>query len=193
MRIEELINYFRYDYPQPDGDVPFSVHTEVADCPWNTDHRLVRIGLKGREIAARQAARRATWCSCSTCPGSMQPANKLPLVKRGDEVARRPAGRERPRGDRRLRRRLGPGARLRPTGDHKRRRSSRRSTSCKPAARPTAAGGIQLAYDVAVENFIKGGTNRVILATDGDFNVGITDRGELVRADRGARPRAACS
>src|SRR5690606_25763737 len=54
VRIEELINYFRYDYPQPEGDVPFSVTTEVAGCPWNAEHRLVRIGLKGREIARDQ-------------------------------------------------------------------------------------------------------------------------------------------
>ena len=67
VRIEELINYFRFDYPQPAGDAPFSVTTELAECPWNPKHRLVLIGLQGRELADERACRRATSCSSSTC------------------------------------------------------------------------------------------------------------------------------
>ena len=62
MRIEELINYFRFDYPQPNGDEPFSVTTELADCPWNPKHRLALIGLQGREMSAADSWRRAIWC-----------------------------------------------------------------------------------------------------------------------------------
>src|SRR5581483_1486070 len=80
VRLEEMINYFTYDYPQPKEDVPFSVTTEVAECPWAAEHRLVRIGLKGREIAAdaRPASNLVFLIDVS---GSMSPPNKLPLVK----------------------------------------------------------------------------------------------------------------
>ncbi|MEO1995728.1 MAG: von Willebrand factor type A domain-containing protein, partial [Planctomycetaceae bacterium] len=80
VRIEELINYFDYRYPQPEQDVPFSVNVELSDCPWNTDHKLARIGLKGREIAAEQRPV-SNLVFLLDVSGSMHDANKLPLVK----------------------------------------------------------------------------------------------------------------
>src|SRR5262249_38673740 len=78
VRIEEMINYFRYEYPQPEGDKPFSVTTEVASCPWAADHRLVRIGLKGRELEKRPPSNLVFLIDVS---GSMEQPNKLPLVQ----------------------------------------------------------------------------------------------------------------
>lgn len=178
VRIEELLNYFRYDYPQPAENVPFAVVTEVARCPWNAEHRLLRIGIKGRDIAAesRPASNLVFLLDVS---GSMNTPNKLPLVKEAlrllvnqlhenDRVA--------------VVVYAGSSGLVLPstTGD-------KRDTILAAIDRLEAGGstnggqGIQLAYDIAAGNFIKGGTNRVILATDGDFNVGITDRGSLVK------------
>lgn len=180
VRVEELLNYFPYDYAPPaaDLDKPFAVHLEAAACPWMPEHRLVRIGVKGKEIAQdkRPASNLVFLIDVS---GSMQPPERLPLIKRAmsmmvehltenDHVAIVTyAGNS--------------GLALPATsGDHK-------DTILAALDRLEAGGstngaaGITLAYQVAKEGFIKGGTNRVILATDGDFNVGVTDQGDLVR------------
>jgi Ca-activated chloride channel family protein len=177
VRIEEMINYFRYNYPQPDGDVPFSVTTEVATCPWNTDHRLVRVGLKGKEIA-REKRPVSNLVFLLDVSGSMEPANKLPLVR---EVMKQFV-RELAENDRVAIVVYAGAAGMvldSTTGDQKQliidaldRLHAGGSTN--------GAGGLQQAYEVAMQHFIQGGTNRVILATDGDFNVGITDRGDLI-------------
>ncbi len=182
MRIEELVNYFDYDYPQPTGDVPFAVtHRSGRRARGTPSIGWCAIGLKGREIAPRQAAGEQPRVPGRRVRLDGAEPNKLPLVREAMKLLVRRAGRERPRGDRRLRRRRGPGAAdstaRRPAG----RRSSTRSTSLQAGGSTNGGAGIQLAYEVAAENFIKGGTNRVILCTDGDFNVGVTDRGELVR------------
>ncbi len=178
VRIEELLNYFTYNYPQPTGDVPFSVTTEVARCPWNAKHQLVRIGLKGREIAAedRPASNLVFLLDVS---GSMADQNKLPLVKQGMRMlVRQLTERDRVA----IVTYAGASGLALPstTGDQKDaiidtlgRLQSGGSTN--------GGSGLQLAYDVASEHMIRGGINRVILCTDGDFNVGITDRDELVR------------
>jgi Ca-activated chloride channel homolog len=178
VRIEEMINYFRYDYPQPDGDVPFSVTTEVAGCPWNADHRLVRVGLKGREIAPKKRPA-SNLVFLLDVSGSMTDANKLPLVREAmkllveqltenDRVA--------------IVVYAGNSGLVLPSTTGDKQQLIREAIDRLDAGGSTNGGeGIQLAYDMAAGNFIKGGTNRVILATDGDFNVGITDRDALIK------------
>ena len=178
VRIEELINYFPYNDPPPTGDDPFSVHIEVAGCPWNPDHRLARIGLFGRPIDhdKRPSSNLVFLIDVS---GSMNEPNKLPLVQASL---------------RKLVEQLGENDRVAMVVYAGASGLVLPSTSClhKPeilsaidqlqAGGSTNGGaGIQLAYDQAVQNFIPKGTNRVILATDGDFNVGLTDQDELVR------------
>ncbi len=181
VRVEEMINYFRYSYPDPDGIEPFSVSAEVAGCPWRPEHRLVRIGLKARDIdwSDRPPSNLVFLLDVS---GSMNSPNKLPLVKkairmlvetldRWDRVAIVAyAG--------------AAGLVLDSTGGDDE-LTVLDALDRLDAGGSTAGGaGIQLAYEVAERNFIDGGLNRVILATDGDFNVGISDQGSLVRMIR---------
>ena len=178
VRIEELINYFTYDYLPPEGNVPFSVHVELADCPWNAKHRLARIGLKGREIHVEQRPP-SNLVFLLDVSGSMADANKLPLVKSAMKM---------------LVDRLGENDRVAiavyagasglvlpsTSADNKLRILS--ALDHLEAGGSTNGGeGIQLAYRIAVENFLQGGVNRVILCTDGDFNVGTTNQSELIR------------
>ena len=178
VRLEEMINYFTYDYPQPTDGKPFSINVDVASCPWEASHRLVRVGLKGREIAVdkRGASNLVFLLDVS---GSMTPAERLPLIKQSmrllvekltenDRVAIVVyAG--------------ASGLALPSTpGDHKDQILGALE-NLRPGGSTNGAEGIQLAYKVAADNFIKGGVNRVILATDGDFNVGVTNQGDLTR------------
>ena len=175
VRIEELVNYFRYDYPQPDGADPFSCALEVAACPWQADHRLVRIGLKGKEVQ-RDARPAANLVFLVDVSGSMAPENKLPLVRSSlkllvdqlnaeDSVAIAVyAG--------------ASGCVLEPTSDKTKMRDA--ITRLEAGGSTNGAAGIQLAYDLAQRSVKKNGINRVILCTDGDFNVGITSQSELV-------------
>lgn len=178
VRVEEMINYFTYDYPKPTGDNPFSITGEYTDCPWNKDHKLVQIGIKGREIELIQSAPN-NLVFLIDVSGSMNSPDKLDLLKKGlyllvdqlraeDKVAIVVyAG--------------ASGLALPPTsGDQKDQIKS--VIEQLNAGGSTAGGeGIELAYKVATENFLEKGNNRVILATDGDFNVGISSEGELVR------------
>jgi Ca-activated chloride channel homolog len=178
VRIEELVNYFRFDYREPSAGQPFSVATELAACPWNPSHHLALIGLQGRALPAAETPRR-NLVFLLDVSGSMQPQDKLPLVQASmrmltdtlrsqDHVAIVVyAG--------------GSGLVLPPTpGD-------RKAEIHSAIARLTASGstngaaGIQLAYATAREHFDRGAINRVILATDGDFNVGVTSHEELLR------------
>ncbi|MCG3178937.1 MAG: hypothetical protein BIFFINMI_01267 [Phycisphaerae bacterium] len=178
VRIEELINYFHYDYPPPDDGEPFAASIEIAGCPWDLKHRLARIGIKGRVIPAdkRPATSLVFLLDVS---GSMDQYNKLPLVIKSmkklvgglgenDRVA--------------IVVYAGAAGQVLPstTCDHQ--ELIVKALDGLHAGGSTAGGaGIQLAYKTAVDNFIKGGVNRVILCTDGDFNVGVTDRSELLR------------
>ncbi len=178
VRLEEMINYFTYDYPQPTDGKPFSINVDVASCPWEASHRLVRVGLKGREIAVdkRGASNLVFLLDVS---GSMTPAERLPLIKQSmrllvekltenDRVA--------------IVVYAGASGLALPstTGDHKDQILGALE-NLRPGGSTNGAEGIQLAYKVAADNFIKGGVNRVILATDGDFNVGVTSQGDLIR------------
>lgn len=177
VRIEELVNYFRYDDPQPDGDDPFAVSLEAAGCPWREGRLLVRVAIRGRDIerAHRPAGNLVFLIDVS---GSMQQPDKLPLVKQAlgmlvDELTEN---------DRvSIVTYAGNAGLVLPstTGDQKQ--------TILAAIEGLSAGGsthgsagIALAYEQAAEHFIKGGANRVILATDGDLNVGVTSDAALV-------------
>jgi Ca-activated chloride channel family protein len=178
VRIEEMVNYFRFAYPQPKGDVPFSVTTELVESPWNAKHRLVLVGLQGREIADADLAPR-NLVFLIDVSGSMNSPDKLPLVRNGMRMLVEALG---PRDRVAIVVYAGSSGLVLPStvGDQK-------ATIHEAIARLQAGGstnggaGIKLAYQVAREQFIKGGVNRVILATDGDFNVGVTNQQELVR------------
>ena len=179
VRIEELINYFSYDYPAPDwgSEAPFSATVEIADCPWNDAHRLARIGLKGKEVAweERKASNIVFLLDVS---GSMNNANKLPLVKKSMELLVENltendtvaivvyAG--------------ASGLVLPPTRGNEALTILEALDDLQAGGSTAGAAGIQLAYQTAAEHFVEGGLNRVILATDGDFNVGTSDDASLV-------------
>ncbi|HEY2711040.1 MAG TPA: VWA domain-containing protein [Chthoniobacterales bacterium] len=178
VRIEEMINYFTYHYPQPNDSVPFSVNLDAASCPWAQTHRLVRIGLKGREIPneKRPASNLVFLLDVS---GSMEPSNRLPLIKQAMRLLVDKLGEN----DRvAIVVYAGASGLVLPsiTGDHKERILDALE-SLQAGGSTNGAQGIELAYQTATEHFIKGGVNRVILATDGDFNVGTTSEGDLVR------------
>jgi len=177
IRSEELINYFSYDYPKPDGKHPFSVYTELASCPWNDQHQLVHIGLKGMELETKDLPS-SNLVFLIDVSGSMDEPNKLPLVQSSlsmltDQLRENDyvsivvyAG--------------AAGLVLPPTsGMHK--DKIKKALYDLEAGGSTAGGeGIQLAYKTAADNLIKEGNNRVILCSDGDFNVGISSTAELV-------------
>ncbi len=171
VKIEEMINYFNYDYPEPKAGDPFSIHTEVASSPWNKDAQLLRIGLKGKSIVTEKVPA-SNLVFLLDVSGSMGDENKLPLLKSAlhillDQLREKDrvsivvyAG--------------AAGVALNPTsGANKEVILS--AINDLSAGGSTAGGeGIELAYKIAEENFIKNGNNRVILATDGDFNVGMS-------------------
>ena len=177
VRIEELINYFSYEYPGPTGEAPFGIDVEVSEAPWNPDHRLVRIGIKGVEIPAgsRPASNLVFLLDVS---GSMNAPNKLPLVKLSMKMLTKTltasdsvsivvyAG--------------AAGLVLPSTHGDDRQAILAAITSLRSGGSTAGGAGIALAYETARSNFIPGGTNRVILCTDGDFNVGVSSQSELV-------------
>ncbi|MEZ4884539.1 MAG: von Willebrand factor type A domain-containing protein [Chitinophagales bacterium] len=178
VRIEEMINYFDYEYPQPQTEVPFSITTELTDCPWNPNHQLALIGLQGREIEMQQVPPQ-NLVFLMDVSGSMSSENKLPLLKSAFRLL---VGQLRPQDKVAIVVYAGAaGVVLNPTnGDQK--TTILDALGKLEAGGSTAGGaGIELAYDLAYQNFESGGNNRVILATDGDFNVGTSSDDELVR------------
>ena len=178
VRIEELLNYFTYDYRPPDDAAPFSVTTEVGACPWAAGHELVLVGLQGRRLAAGQTPPR-NLVFLVDVSGSMQDPAKLPLVK--SALAMLADGlTERDRVS--IVVYAGASGLALPATPGDRKGEIRAALGELEAGGSTAGSeGIRLAYEVAAENFVAGGVNRVVLATDGDFNVGVTSVGELVR------------
>lgn len=178
VRIEEMVNYFSYDYVPPAGEVPFSADVEVAGCPWNPEDRLVRIGLKGWELPEEERPP-SNLVFLLDVSGSMSPENKLPLLKRAMKMLVKQLNEN----DRvAIVVYAGASGLVLPstTGDNQ--ESLRDALERLESGGSTNGGaGIQLAYDTAAQYFIEGGVNRVILATDGDFNVGVTNRGDLIR------------
>jgi Ca-activated chloride channel family protein len=178
VRVEEMINYFRYSYAPPRDGTPFSVTTELTDCPWNRQHRLALIGLQGQQMPSDEVPPR-NLVFLLDVSGSMQSVDKLPLVRNAmrmfsdtlnsrDRVA--------------IVVYAGSSGLVLPStpGDH-RERIHRAIAELEAGGSTNGGQGIQLAYRVAREHFVKGGINRVILATDGDFNVGVTSHDDLVR------------
>jgi Ca-activated chloride channel family protein len=177
VRIEEMINYFSYDYPQPSGQHPFSVTTEVSDCPWEVSHQLIHIGLQGESMETDDMPP-SNLVFLIDVSGSMQASNKLPLLKQAfrllvpqlrseDQVA--------------IVTYAGSGGLALPSTSGSEQEELLSVLDRLEAGGSTAgAAGIELAYEVALENFAEEGNNRVILATDGDFNVGISSDEALV-------------
>lgn len=177
VRIEEMINYFDYAYPQPVGDEPFSVNVEVAECPWNGEHLLARIGLNGYEFAPGERPP-ANLVFLIDVSGSMQPHNKLPLLQQALKLLVNELER-----DDRVAMVVYAGASglVLPSTPATNRATIINALDNLSAGGSTNGGaGIQLAYDTAAAAYIPGGVNRVILATDGDFNVGVVSQGALV-------------
>ncbi|WP_374298084.1 von Willebrand factor type A domain-containing protein [Sphingomonas sp.] len=175
VRTEEMINYFRYDYPRPRTTAePFSVTTDVATTPWNPDTRLIRIGLRGYDIATDRRPP-ANLVFLVDVSGSMDMPDKLPLVKSALTML---ADRLTPRDRVSIVVYAGAaGIVLDPTSDPN---AIKAALTCLDAGGSTAGGaGIALAYATARQHFVKGGINRILLATDGDFNVGLSDNKAL--------------
>ena len=177
VRIEEMINYFDYDYPDPDGGDPFGILTEIADCPWAPTHQLVHIGLRSSSVATADLPPN-NLVFLLDVSGSMESADKLPLLRQAFSLL---VAELRPQDLVSIVVYAGAaGTVLEPTsGLHK--ATILDTLSRLEAGGSTAGGaGIRRAYDLARASFIKVGNNRVILATDGDFNVGVSSQGELV-------------
>jgi Ca-activated chloride channel family protein len=178
VRTEELLNYFTYDYPQPAGEHPFSVTTEVGDCPWQPGNKLVLVGLQGRTIPPAQLPP-ANLVFLIDVSGSMASPDKLPLLKTAFKLLVRElrpedrvaivvyAGRA--------------GIVLEPTPGSDKDKIIAAIDSLQAGGSTAGGAGLKLAYAVAKRSFLPGGNNRVILATDGDFNVGESSEGGLTR------------
>ncbi len=178
VRIEEMLNYFTYDYEAPTGNEPFALHVEAAQCPWNPAHRLALVGLRAKDVAPRKASP-MNLVFLIDVSGSMQPDNKLPLIKRALRLlVQQLTARDRVAivvyaGESRVA--------LTSTRGDDREAILDAIESLRADGSTNGGAGIQSAYDQASANFIDGGVNRVILCTDGDFNVGLTDQSELVQ------------
>lgn len=177
VRIEELVNYFSYDYPQPTGADPFSVNMETSPCPWKPEHTLLRVGLKGKDVHKdeRGASNLVFLIDVS---GSMSDADKLPLVKQSLHMLTRElresdkvtmvtyAG--------------NAGLVMEPTSGKEKSLIATKIDALESGGSTHGSAGIQLAYEQARAAFVKEGNNRVILCTDGDLNVGVTSDEALV-------------
>ncbi|HEU4887012.1 MAG TPA: VWA domain-containing protein [Thermoanaerobaculia bacterium] len=184
VRIEEMINYFDYDYPQPTGDVPFSITTEVAGCPWDSGHRLLRIGIQGAQLEPwRMAPNRLVFLL--DVSGSMQPPQRLPMIQSAFRVL---VNQLRAEDSVAIVVYAGASGLVLPPTSGADKETILDALGSLAAGGSTAGGeGIELAYKIAQENFDAKANNRVILATDGDFNVGISsleDLQELIETKR---------
>ena len=178
VRIEEMVNYFNYDYAQPSGKDPIGASMEIASAPWNPTHRLVRIGIKARDIESRKRPP-SNLVFLIDVSGSMQPQERLPLIKNGLKML---VGSLTENDHVSIVVYAGASGVVLPSTSGNRRDLINAALDRLEAGGSTNGGaGIQLAYQIAMNSFIPGGTNRVILATDGDFNVGVTNQTELTR------------
>ncbi|MCA1623736.1 MAG: VWA domain-containing protein [Acidobacteria bacterium] len=176
VRIEELINYFEYDYPQPIGNAPFSVNTEAATAPWNAKHKLVSIGLQGKKVSLDDVPP-SNLVFLVDVSGSMNDSRKLPLLKNALQILVNQLTAK----DRVAIVVYAGSSGLVLDSTNNRGEILNALNNLEAGGSTNGGQGIQLAYRVALDNFIEGGNNRVILATDGDFNVGLTGDEELVK------------
>jgi len=173
-----MINYFDYDYENPKGDDPFATHLELGDCPWNSKNKLLMIGIQGESIAEENIP------ACNLVflidvSGSMSDQNKLPLLKKSFRIL---VDKLRPQDKVSIVVYAGAAGVVLPSTSGLNKSKILSALDNLEAGGSTAGGeGIILAYKIAVENFIEGGNNRVILASDGDFNVGASSDGEMER------------
>lgn len=178
VRIEEMVNYFSYNYPQPAAGEPFSVTTKVGACVWNNGHKIVLIGLQGKAVDLQQLPP-SNLVFLLDVSGSMNQPNKLPLLQSAFRLL---AGQLRPQDKVSIVTYAGAAGLVldSASGDQKNKVLDA-IDNLRAGGSTAGSAGIQLAYEIAKKNFIKDGNNRVILATDGDFNVGVSSDGELTR------------
>ena len=177
VRIEEFINYFDYDYPQPNSVDPFSINTEISDCPWNNENKLVHIGLQGYELPKAQMPP-SNLVFLLDVSGSMSTQNKLPLLRKAFKLLVQQL-----REEDKVSIVVYAGASglvLPPTSGSDKHKIISALDKLKSGGSTAGAAGINLAYQTAESTFIKNGNNRIILATDGDFNVGTSGNAALV-------------
>ncbi|HEY9560000.1 MAG TPA: von Willebrand factor type A domain-containing protein [Anseongella sp.] len=178
VRVEELVNYFDYQYARPDGADPVNIVAEIGETPWNSKHRLIHIGLQGKTVPAAELPA-SNLVFLIDVSGSMQSPNKLPLLKQGfkllanqlranDRVAIVTYASQ-------------SGVALASTPGNEKKTIMDAIEELRAGGSTAGAAGIRDAYRIAREHFIDGGNNRIILATDGDFNVGVSSDGELQR------------
>ncbi|MEE4116441.1 MAG: von Willebrand factor type A domain-containing protein [Marinilabiliaceae bacterium] len=178
VRIEEMINYFNYDYPEPDAEHPFAVYTEVATCPWNEEHYLMHIGLKGLEMDKEELPP-SNLVFLLDVSGSMNSPNKLPLLKSAFTML---VNELRPQDRVAIVVYAGAAGLVLESTPGIQKEKILAAIERLSAGGSTAGGaGLQLAYKVAMENFAEEGNNRIILATDGDFNIGASSNAEMER------------
>ena len=178
VRIEEMINYFSYDYPEPEGKHPFSVYTEISACPWNSSHQLLHVGLKGKSIDKTELPP-SNLVLLIDVSGSMSNANKLPLLK---QAFRMLVNELRP--EDRVAMVVYAGAAglvLESTPGNEKAKIIAALDKLQSGGSTAGGAGLELAYKVAQENFAEEGNNRIILATDGDFNIGSSSNAEMER------------
>ena len=176
VRVEEMVNYFSYNYPQPTGSDPVNIVAETSVCPWNTKHKIVRIGVKAREIADENLPA-SNFVFLIDVSGSMYGPTRLDLVKSSLKLL---VNNLRDKDRVSIVVYAGAAGEVLPSTSGSDRQKIREALDKLTAGGSTAGGaGIQLAYKIAEKNFIKGGNNRIILCTDGDFNVGVSSNSEL--------------
>ncbi|MGL4630118.1 MAG: YfbK domain-containing protein [Leadbetterella sp.] len=176
VRIEEMINYFDYNYPQPTGNDPVSINTEYSDSPWNEGLKLFKIGIQAKKIPVENLPA-SNLVFLIDVSGSMSDENKLPLVKRGFELL---VDQLRPKDKVAIVVYAGAaGMVLSPTAGNEKEMIKKALNSLSSGGSTAGGEGITLAYKLALENFVKGGNNRVIMASDGDFNVGVSNENDL--------------
>jgi Ca-activated chloride channel family protein len=171
VRVEQFINYFSYDYPNPKGKDPVSIVTETQPCPWNKEHLLVRIGVKAKEVPSENIPE-SNFVFLIDVSGSMESPNRLPLVKSSLKLL---TNNLRDKDRVAIVVYAGAAGEVLPSTSGADKQKIFEALDALSAGGSTAGGaGIELAYTVAQKNFIKGGNNRIILCTDGDFNVGVS-------------------
>ncbi|PTD16606.1 hypothetical protein C6N29_00905 [Flavobacterium columnare] len=176
VRLEEMINYFSYTYPQPKDNHPFSINTEYSECPWNSNHKLLKIGLQGKKMDKNNLPP-SNIVFLIDVSGSMEEENKLPLLKESMKILVKEL---RPQDKVSMVVYAGAAGMILPPTSGNEKNKIMNALDELTAGGSTAGGeGIELAYKIAEENFIKEGNNRIVLATDGDFNVGASTDKEM--------------